>query len=104
MEKSTKPIDDQTVFEVKHESTPSVKSSLHGDRLNFSLLISLYIIQGIPVGLFGSISMILQASGMMTYRDQVSSWDVFYVKFKLLARIGKYIVKTTMLFLNLSLT
>jgi len=48
------------------------KPNLNGDRLNFYLLIILYIIQGIPVGLSGALPIILQSKKMMTYEDQVS--------------------------------
>ncbi|XP_026808439.1 acetyl-coenzyme A transporter 1-like [Rhopalosiphum maidis] len=76
------------------------KPNLNGDRLNFYLLIILYIIQGIPVGLSGALPIILQSKKMVTYEDQaafsISLWpysmkliwapivDALYVK-----RIGR---------------
>lgn len=68
MEKSA--TGDQTAVEVKNRE--STKPNLDGDRLNFYLLVSLYTIQGFPVGLSSALSMILQGRGMVTYRDQVS--------------------------------
>lgn len=62
---------DRDEFEGTHKSTLE-KPNLNGDRLNFYLLIILYIIQGIPVGLSGALPIILQSKKMVTYEDQVS--------------------------------
>lgn len=55
----------------------SEKPNLDGDRLNFYLLIILYIIQGFPVGLSGVLPIILQSKKMVTYEDQVG-WNYIY--------------------------
>jgi len=62
---------DRHEFEDTHKSTLE-KPNLNGDRLNFYLLIILYIIQGIPVGLSGALPIILQSKKIVTYEDQVS--------------------------------
>lgn len=51
---------------------------LDGDRLNFYLLITLYIIQGFPIGLATAIPMILQSRKMVNYEDQVSLFEKKY--------------------------
>lgn len=56
---------------VSHEST-SESPNLAGDRLNFFILILLYIIQGFPIGLSGAFPIILQSQKMVTYEEQVS--------------------------------
>ncbi|XP_026823089.1 acetyl-coenzyme A transporter 1-like [Rhopalosiphum maidis] len=54
-----------------YDSAP-VKPNLDGDRLNFYLLILLYIIQGFPLGLSSSFPIILQSKKMVTYEDQAT--------------------------------
>jgi len=71
MPKSIKSRVDRDEFEVTHKSTLE-KPNLNGDRLNFYLLIVLYVIQGIPVGLSSALPIILQSRKMVTYEDQVS--------------------------------
>lgn len=56
---------------VSHEYTVE-KPNLKGDRLNFYLLIVLYVIQGFSLGLYTSISIILQSKKSVTFEDQVS--------------------------------
>jgi len=58
-----------------YDSAP-VKPNLDGDRLNFYLLILLYIIQGFPLGLSSSFPIILQSKKMVTYEDQVSLYNL----------------------------
>lgn len=53
---------------VAHEEKPN----LDGDRLNFCLLLVLYIIQGFPIGFAIATSNILQSKNTVTYEDQVS--------------------------------
>ncbi|CAH1724862.1 acetyl-coenzyme A transporter 1-like isoform X2 [Aphis gossypii] len=71
MPKSIKSRVDRDEFEGTHKSTLE-KPNLNGDRLNFYLLIILYIIQGIPVGLSGALPIILQSRKMVTYEDQAA--------------------------------
>lgn len=53
------------------ESAPE-KPNLDGDRVNYYLLIVLYIIQGFLIGFSGALSIILQSRKIVTYEDQVS--------------------------------
>lgn len=48
-------------------NTPNLK----GDWLNFYLLLLLYILQGFPIGLSGTLPIILQSRQMVTYEEQV---------------------------------
>ncbi|KAE9541283.1 hypothetical protein AGLY_004528 [Aphis glycines] len=50
----------------------SEKPNLDGDRLNFYLLILLYIIQGFPLGLSSAFTIILQSKKIVTYEDQAT--------------------------------
>lgn len=61
-------------FTEVHQDSESMseKPNLNGDRLNFFLLIILYVIQGFPIGLTYILPIILQSKQMMTYKDQVS--------------------------------
>lgn len=68
MSKSTKLKEDKTL---SFESAPE-KPNLDGDRMNFYLLIVLYIIQGFLLGFSGALPMILQSRKIVTYEDQVS--------------------------------
>lgn len=71
MEKSIKnKKDDQEEIQVSNKITLE-KPNLDGDRLNFYLLILLYIIQGFPIGLCIALPIILQKK--ITYNDQVST-------------------------------
>lgn len=63
---------DETVFEILHYNDSPEKPNLNGDWLNFWLLIVLYIIQGFPIGLSGSIPNLLQTKYSANYNDQVS--------------------------------
>lgn len=68
MSKSTKLKEDKTLsFESESE-----KPNLDGDRVNFYLLIVLYIIQGFLLGFSNALPMILQSRKIVTYEDQVS--------------------------------
>lgn len=75
MSKSIRSRVDQNEFEGTHKSTFE-KPNLNGDRLNFYLLIILYVIQGIPIGLSGALPIILQSKKMVTYEDQVSLYYI----------------------------
>jgi len=46
--------------------------NLKGDWLNFSLLLLLYVLQGFPIGLSGTLPIILQSRKMVTYEEQVT--------------------------------
>lgn len=48
------------------------KPNLKGDRLNFYILMILYIIQGFPIGLSSALTVILQSNPLITFADQVS--------------------------------
>jgi len=54
-----------------NKSTVPYTPNLKGDWLNFFLLLLLYILQGFPIGLSGSLPIILQSRKMMTYEEQV---------------------------------
>lgn len=62
---------DKKEHKVSHGYTGE-KPNLKGDRLNVCLLILLYIIQGFSVGLYTSLSIILQSKKSVTFEDQVS--------------------------------
>lgn len=53
------------------KSTVTNTPNLKGDWLNFFLLLLLYILQGFPIGLSGTLSIILQSRKMVTYEEQV---------------------------------
>jgi len=53
------------------EPMPKIQN-LDGDKLNFYLLILLYVIQGFPLGLSGALPIILQSKSMVTYEDQAA--------------------------------
>lgn len=72
MSKSTKIIEDKTL---SFESV-SEKPNLDGDRMNFFLLIVLYVIQGFLIGFSGALPIILQSRKIVTYEDQVSNITV----------------------------
>lgn len=50
-------------------------SDLRGDEKNIAILFFLYLLQGIPLGLCGSIPMLLQNRGV-SYRQQVRESSV----------------------------
>lgn len=56
----------------KDESSQSDNSNLDGDRSNFCLLLTLYMVQGFPIGLSNALPIILQSKKSVTYGDQVS--------------------------------
>ena len=56
-------------------------SQLHGDRYSIALLLFLYVLQGIPLGLAGSIPLILQ-SRQISYREQ-AMFSLVYWPFSL---------------------
>jgi len=61
--------DHEETFQV---SDKHVKADLKGDRLNFCMLLALYILQGFPMGLTTTIPIILQSRNMANYEQQVS--------------------------------
>jgi len=69
-------MDKQYKYENDHEeaadskSTTKDVSNLKGDWLNFYLLLLLYILQGFPIGLSGTLPIILQSRKMVTYEEQ----------------------------------
>jgi len=69
--------DSEKCVAVLHKYTEE-KPNLKGDRLNFILLIILYVIQGFPVGLTIAFSIILQDNKTITYSEQaifsIASW------------------------------
>lgn len=70
MKKSPKK--ENAVYAVSHKATVETPN-LKGDRLNFFLLILLYVIQGFPIGLSIAFPLILQKRPMVDYDDQVST-------------------------------
>lgn len=50
---------------------PAAKPNLKGDWPNFSLLMLLYTLQGMPLGLVSAIPILLQSNKNVTYQDQV---------------------------------
>lgn len=64
------PINGDNQDDESHKSSAE-KPNLKGDRLNFSLLMILYIIQGFPIGLSSALPVILQSNPMITFADQV---------------------------------
>lgn len=54
-----------------------VRSGIHGELGNVLLLLFLYVLQGIPLGLAGSIPLILQSQNV-SYRDQAFFSFVFW--------------------------
>ncbi|XP_025194189.1 acetyl-coenzyme A transporter 1-like [Melanaphis sacchari] len=54
------------------------KTNLKGDWINFFLLLLLYTMQGLPLGISGSMSILLQSKNNVTYKDQalysLSNW------------------------------
>ncbi|XP_035478381.2 acetyl-coenzyme A transporter 1 [Scophthalmus maximus] len=56
---------------------PAVRPGVHGQLGNVSLLLFLYVLQGIPLGLAGSIPLILQGKSV-SYKDQAFFSFVFW--------------------------
>lgn len=83
MKKSHRIKNDSEACAVSNECTVE-KANLDGDRLNFYLLILLYIIQGFPVGLCSAFPIILQSKNSITYEDQVSKSCSDHLKVKIL--------------------
>jgi len=57
---------------VEMKDATMTKTNLKGDWINFFLLLLLYIMQGLPLGISGSISVLLQSKKNVTYNDQVN--------------------------------
>jgi len=53
-----------------------IKPNLKGDWPNIFLLLLLYIMQGIPLGITSCIPMLLQSKQNITYKEQVSVFDI----------------------------
>ncbi len=56
---------------------PRVRPGIHGELGNVLLLLFLYVLQGIPLGLAGSIPLILQSKSV-SYKDQAFFSFVFW--------------------------
>ncbi|XP_001950715.1 acetyl-coenzyme A transporter 1 [Acyrthosiphon pisum] len=60
------------------EDATMTKTNLKGDWINFFLLLLLYTMQGLPLGIASSISLLLQSKKNVTYKDQalysISKW------------------------------
>ncbi|KAL4142293.1 hypothetical protein QTP88_004779 [Uroleucon formosanum] len=60
------------------EDATMTKTNLKGDWINFFLLLLLYTMQGLPLGIASSISVLLQSKKNVTYKDQalysISKW------------------------------
>lgn len=64
---------DDNVEDGIHESKHvHERSDVRGDEKNIAILLFLYLLQGIPLGLCGSIPMLLQNRDV-SYRQQVTS-------------------------------
>jgi len=48
------------------------KTNLKGDWINFFLLLLLYTMQGLPLGISGAMTILLQSKKNVTYKDQVN--------------------------------
>lgn len=71
---------------VVDSSSTQEPSDLRGDEKNIAILFFLYLLQGIPLGLCGSIPMLLQNRGV-SYRQQV------YENFLLRRAVNLHIVR-----------
>lgn len=67
------------------------KADIRGDEKNIAILFFLYLLQGIPLGLCGSIPMLLQNRGV-SYRQQV----IHYV-----VKINKHMLFSNIIYRNL---
>lgn len=72
MTRSPRAQNDRVLYEMPHDDDPAEKPNLDGDRLNFWLLIVLYVIQGFPIGLSAAIPILLQSKYSADFNDQVS--------------------------------
>lgn len=52
------------------------KTNLKGDWPNIFLLLLFYIMQGLPLGVYTAISLLLQSKKNITYNDQVNTFDI----------------------------
>jgi len=59
------------ISEVMEDATMT-KTNLKGDWKNFFLLLLLYTMQGLPLGIAMSMTVLLQANKNVTYKDQVN--------------------------------
>lgn len=62
---------------VTEDGRHSVRHGIHGELGNVLLLLFLYVLQGIPLGLAGSIPLILQSKSV-SYKDQAFFSFVFW--------------------------
>ena len=69
--------DDSVAFENIQTDEKMSPSGLQGDRGNIALLIFLYVLQGIPLGLAGSIPYLLQSRNV-SYKDQAMFSFVYW--------------------------
>lgn len=67
LEKEDQRVEDGALIDSSNIQEPS---DLRGDEKNIAILFFLYLLQGIPLGLCGSIPMLLQNRGV-SYRQQV---------------------------------
>jgi len=67
LEKEDRTVEDGALIDSSNIQEPS---DLRGDEKNIAILFFLYLLQGIPLGLCGSIPMLLQNRGV-SYRQQV---------------------------------
>ncbi|KAM9441823.1 acetyl-coenzyme A transporter 1 isoform 1-T6 [Salvelinus alpinus] len=65
------------VSDTENNGHPSVQPGIRGELGNVSLLLFLYVLQGIPLGLAGSIPLILQSKNV-SYKDQAFFSFVFW--------------------------
>ncbi|XP_064880300.1 LOW QUALITY PROTEIN: acetyl-coenzyme A transporter 1-like [Oncorhynchus nerka] len=63
--------------DTENNGQPSVQPGIRGELGNVSLLLFLYVLQGIPLGLAGSIPLILQSKNV-SYKDQAFFSFVFW--------------------------
>jgi len=63
--------DPEEAVAANKSTMPSIPN-LKGDWLNFNLLLLLYVLQGFPIGLSGTLPIILQSRKMVTYEEQVT--------------------------------
>jgi len=65
-------------FKIEQETPEDIKdvtltkTNLKGDWINFFLLLLLYTMQGLPLGIAGAMSILLQSKKNVTYKDQVN--------------------------------
>lgn len=65
------------VNDAEDNGHPRVQPGIRGELGNISLLLFLYVLQGIPLGLAGSIPLILQSKNV-SYKDQAFFSFVFW--------------------------